>query len=122
MKGVVLNDAENEIAKHMEHNLEGKYIPVKYVKKSDSVEGNVVTLEELGRISRKIDELIINMGASLHSGKISQNPVNGKGHDKTCEFCDYGAVCKNRRELTPREIDELKNDEVIELLKEEQDA
>ena len=122
MKGVVLNDAENEIAKHMEHNLEGKYIPVRYVKKNGAVEGNVVTLEELGRISRKIDELIINMGASLHSGKISQNPVNGNGHDKTCEFCDYGAVCKNRRELKTREIEELKNDEVIELLKEEQDA
>jgi len=122
MKGVVLNDDENQLAKHMEHELEGHYIPVRYVKKNDCLEGNIVSLEELGRISRKIDELIVNMGCSLHSGMIAQNPVNGKNHDKTCELCDYRAVCMNRRDITYREIKELDNKQVIEVLKEEQDA
>lgn len=122
MKGLVLNDNDNEIAKHMEHALDGKYIPVKYVKKSDSLSGNIVTLEELGRISSKIDELIVNMGVSLHNGEISQNPVNGSGHDKTCEFCDYNAVCLNRREISKREMKEFDNDKVKEILKEEQHA
>ena len=122
MKGVVLNDEENSLAEHMEHGLSGKYIPVKYVKKSNSIEGNVVTLEELGRISRKINELIVNMGVSLHSGAIEQNPVNGKHHDKTCEYCDYSAVCMNKKEIKCRELEELDNKQVMNLLKEEQDA
>lgn len=122
MKGVVLNDEENTVAEHMERELEGKYIPVKYVKKTGSLKGNIVTLEELGKIARKIDELVENMGISLHSGRISQNPVNGKGHDKTCEFCDYREVCMNRRELPPRELKELDNKQVIDILSEEKDG
>ena len=115
MKGVVLNDEDNEIAKHMEHDLEGKYIQVKNTK--DGVTGNIVTLEELGLISKKINALIAEMGASLHSGKIAQNPVNGKNHDKTCEFCDYRAVCLNRKEVSYRETEELDNAETLDILK-----
>ena len=115
MKGVVLNDAENDIAKHMEHDLEGKYIPVKNTK--DGLSGNVVSLAELGAICDRINSLIAQMGASLHSGQIMQNPVNGKNHDKTCDYCDYKAVCRNRKEVSCRELAELDNDEALEILK-----
>ncbi|MBQ9516738.1 MAG: PD-(D/E)XK nuclease family protein [Eubacterium sp.] len=122
MKGVVLNDSEHDIAKHMEHDLEGKYIPVKYSEK-DGVSGNVVTLEEFGIVANKIESLITQMGNSLQSGRISQNPVNGKNHDKTCEYCDYRAVCMNRREVPVRETEELDNARTLEILKGgEQDA
>ncbi|MBQ3471380.1 MAG: PD-(D/E)XK nuclease family protein, partial [Clostridia bacterium] len=122
MKGVVLNDSEHDIAKHMEHDLEGKYIPVKYSEK-DGVSGNVVTLEEFGIVANKIESLITQMGNSLQSGRISQNPVNGKNHDKTCEYCDYRAVCMNRREGPVRETEELDNARTLEILKGgEQDA
>lgn len=117
MKGVVLNDENNEIAEHMEHNLNGKYIPVKYTKK-DGISGNIVTLEELGRISRKIDSLISEMGINLHNGLIMQNPVDGKNHDKTCEYCDYKTVCMNRREISSRILPELDNAQTLEKLKE----
>ncbi|MBR2277991.1 MAG: PD-(D/E)XK nuclease family protein [Eubacterium sp.] len=116
MRGVVLNDAEHDIAKHMEHDLEGRYIPVKYSDKK-GFSGNVVTLEELGIIANKIESLISQMGASLHSGKITQNPVNGKKHDKTCEFCDYRAVCMNRREVPMREIEEFDNAKTLDIMK-----
>ena len=119
MKGVVLNDGDNAIAKHMEHDLKGKYIPVKYTKKTDSVSGNIVTLEELGKISKKIDSLICEMGVSLHSGKINQNPVNCKNHDKTCEYCDYREVCKNRPEIEYRELKDYDYNEVLDIIKEE---
>ncbi len=116
MKGVVLNDSEHDIAKHMEHELEGRYIPVKYSEK-DGVSGNVVTFEELGIIANKINSLISQMGDSLHAGRIMQNPVNGKNHDKTCEYCDYRAVCKNRREITNREMEEFDNAQTLSILK-----
>ncbi|MBR3150033.1 MAG: PD-(D/E)XK nuclease family protein [Eubacterium sp.] len=116
MKGVVLNDAENDIAKHMEHDLEGKYIPVKYSEK-DGVTGNIVSLEELGIIAKKINSLVSEMGVSLHSGKIMQNPVNGRHHDKTCDYCDYKAVCQNRKEINMKEIEQFDNAETLKILK-----
>lgn len=122
MKGLVLNDEAHDIARHMEHDLQGKYIPVKLSKRSGTVSGNMATLEDLGRLSRKIDKLIAEMGTALHSGNIAQHPIDGKHHDKTCEFCDYQEVCRNRSEVKKRTMTELSNEEVLEALKEEFDG
>lgn len=122
MKGVVLNDEEHEIAKHMERDLGGKYIPVTLEKDKITLKGNIVTMEEIGILANKINALITDMGVSLHSGSIPRNPINGKNHDKTCEFCDYRAVCMNVKEITNREMQELDNAQVIDKMKEEQHA
>ncbi|MBQ9532053.1 MAG: PD-(D/E)XK nuclease family protein [Eubacterium sp.] len=118
MKGVVLNDEENEIAPHMEKDLKGKYIPVKYSAK-DGYSGNIVSLAQLGAVSKKIDSLIKQMGSSLHRGLISQNPVDGKHHNRTCQFCDYQDVCSNRSEIVYKELEELSNSEAIEIIEKE---
>lgn len=117
MKGLVLYDENNDILNSMEEDLKGKYIPVKMTK--SGISGCFASLEELGRICKKVEKLIAQMGNSLHAGEINQNPINGKSHDKTCEFCDYSAVCANRRIVESRDMQELKDDEVIKLLKEE---
>ena len=113
MKGLILNDSENELAKHMEHSLEGRFIPAK-AGSGNVVKGDIASLAELGMLSKKIDSLIVNMGDSLHRGIINQNPVNGKNHDRTCEFCDYKAVCMNRKEIKQREIPDMNNAEVMD--------
>lgn len=118
MKGVVLNDEKHNVAEHMDRELSNKYIPVKLSK--GELVGNIVTLADLGRISRKIDELIVSMGDNLHNGNISQNPASSNHHDKTCEFCDYKDVCMNKKEIIPNEFDEPSFDEVIEILKEDE--
>lgn len=120
MLGVVLNDDENEIACHMEHNLEGKFIPAKMSKKYGLCNG-VVSLDDLSRISNHIDLLLKNMASNLHQGKINQFPVNGKNHDKTCEYCDYADVCINRKEIACREIPDLSEAEVLNELKKNND-
>ncbi len=119
MLGVVLNDDENEIAEHMEKDLNGNFIPVKLTK-SKGLTGSIVSLADLGRLSIKIDSLLKEMGLNLHNGNIDQNPVFGKNHDKTCEFCDYSDICKNRKEIFVRELAEKNRNEVLEQLKEEQ--
>lgn len=116
MKGIVLNDEENEIAKHMEHKLEGKFIPAKYSKRADAVSGDIASLAQIGKIASKVDELVVQMGSSLHSGLISHNPINGVNHDKTCEFCDYSDVCANKKEVSFREMEELNNNEVFKII------
>ncbi|MDE6722849.1 MAG: PD-(D/E)XK nuclease family protein, partial [Eubacterium sp.] len=118
MKGLVLYDESHDILSSMEKDLGGKYIPVKLTKK-DGITGCFASLEELGRIGKKVEHLIAEMGNLLQTGSIEQNPINGKNHDKTCEFCDYASVCANRRILENREMDDLTEDEVLEYLKEE---
>ncbi len=118
MVGVVLNDDENPIAEHMEHDLKGEFIDVKCSAKK-GVSGSVVSLEDMGRISHKIDSLIEQMGVNLHIGKISQNPVNSTNHNNTCEFCDYSSVCANKKEILPKEIEEFSFDKTLEILKED---
>lgn len=119
MMGVVLNDEENEIAQHMEKDLKGNFIPVKATKK-DGLSGDIVSLADLGRLSVKIDDLLKEMGVNLHNGIIDQNPAQSANHSNTCDFCDYADVCKNRKEVYVRELEEMKNSEVLERLKEEQ--
>ncbi len=121
MKGVVLNDNEHEIAQYMEKDLNEVFIPVKK-KKDGTLSGNIVSFEDLGRISRKINELIYNMGCALHSGYIMQNPINAKNHDKTCEYCDYTDVCMNRKEIELTTLQDYSFDEVLLKLKEDEDA
>ncbi|MGN0531888.1 MAG: PD-(D/E)XK nuclease family protein [Eubacterium sp.] len=118
MQGFVLNDEAHELAQRMEHDLKGNFIPAK-MSSANVVVGNVVTLGDIGILSRKIDSLIATMGNNLLRGNISHNPVNGTNHDHTCDYCDYKAVCSNRVDIAKREIESLSNNDVISTLKEE---
>ncbi|MCH5320850.1 MAG: PD-(D/E)XK nuclease family protein, partial [Eubacterium sp.] len=118
MKGIVISDFDGEIAMAMEHDLKGKYIPVK-VKKNGDLSGNLTSLEELGKIHKKINSLIAQMGMDLHMGSIGRNPVKGKNHDATCDYCDYADVCANVKSIDNRIIDDLSDSEVKEILDKE---
>lgn len=117
MKGVVLNDEEHSIAEHMDREWSNKYIPVSLTNKG--LGGNIVSLADLGRISAKIDELIVSMGDNLHNGNIPQSPANSEKHNKTCEFCDYKDVCKNKKEIIPNSFNDMDFEDAIKALKED---
>lgn len=118
MKGLVLYDEDHDILESMEKDLKGNYIPVKYTKKN-GISGCFASLEELGTIGRNVEKLIADMGNMLLNGRIEQNPIHGKNHDKTCEYCDYSSVCASRRIIENRETEELSDEEVLKKLKEE---
>lgn len=120
MKGVVLYDDEHDIVASMEKDLKGKYIPFKF-DSSNNPKGCFASYEELGKIAKKINNLIAQMGNDLHSGKIEQNPIYGAGHDNTCEFCDYYDVCSIKKEIKKREIEKLADEQVVKILEEEQE-
>ena len=119
MKGIVLNEESHSIAEHMDRELSNKYIPVSV--SNGELKGNIVSLADLGRISKKINELIVSMGDNLHMGYISQNPADSPHHDKTCEYCDYKDVCMNKKEIIPNSFDEPSFEETIEILKEDEE-
>lgn len=121
MKGIVLDDENGDIANAMENELKGRFIPVK-AKKSGELSGKLASLQELGLIHKKINQLVANMGMDLHMGNISQNPVKDKNHTHTCEFCDYKDVCANKKSIENRIAENLTDDAVKKQLNKEFEA
>lgn len=121
MEGIVLYDDKNDILDCMEDGVHGKYIPAKRSTKG-VVSGNIVTLEQLGQLARKVDELVAFSGNSLHEGKIDQNPIQQPtDHEDRaqCKYCDYNSICANRKEITTRNVEKRSNDDVLSIIGEE---
>nr|MCR4747024.1 PD-(D/E)XK nuclease family protein [Clostridiales bacterium] len=55
---------------------------------------NLVTLEEIGKISELVDRNLNNMVSNLHNGEIEIKPIyNSTEKLDGCEYCDYANVC-----------------------------
>lgn len=115
MKGIVLDDGEGKIPEAMEHDLRGKYIPVK-LKANGTLTGQLISLEQLGQLNKKVDGLIKQMGEELHKGNIDRAPVRNKNHLHTCEYCDYADVCANKKAVVFNQKEDLSDAEVKEIL------
>lgn len=120
MKGIVLYDQEHDILNEMEDGVKGRFIPVHYTK--SGLKGCFASLEGLGRIAKKINTLIAEMGNGLHAGHIEQNPINGKDHNYTCDYCDYSDVCASKKYIHKREMIQMDDSKVISVLEEVQDG
>lgn len=118
MKGIVLDTEDGEIARAMDHELMGKYIPVK-AKKDGELTGKLARLEQLGYIHKKVNAHVTQMGMELHLGRVNQNPVKDKQHKNTCEYCDYKDVCANKKTIENRTLDDISDNEVLEILAKE---
>jgi len=99
----------------MEKDLGGKFIPASLNKKGELC-GTLISLNQLGELNRRVDEILCEMTTSLHNGKIPAYPVFGKNYDKTCEYCDYRSVCGFEPTDIMREIEELKHDDALNIL------
>ncbi len=118
MNGLVLNN--QSVLEGMEKNLGGIYIPVKSKKDgSISDSASLINLAELGKIFKKIDNLLIEMAETLHKGKIEYNPIQGEY--KGCEYCPYISVCGYEEGKNCREVIKLDKKEVMELLEREEE-
>lgn len=100
MKGVILDD--NHIITAMEHDGKGVYIPVKLSgDRVTSGSGSLATLEEIGAIFRRIDELVSKMAQELYDGNVDALPL--KGDYDACKYCRYRAVCLRDDDAPSRE-------------------
>lgn len=115
MNGIVLSDDENAVAQAMEQDLSGKYIPVQ-VKSNGDLKGSLVSLEQLGLIHKKINQLVEKMGNDLQSGYIDRKPIKNQTHNNTCDFCDYRDVCANSKMIYNKVTEQQSDSEVIENL------
>ena len=93
MNGLLLKDTE--IIHGMDKTDAATYIPVK-IKAGEPVSAtSLATLEDFGKIFKKVDMLIAEMGKNIYDGNIEAKPLKG-GHD-SCEYCPYDSVCAYRQ-------------------------
>lgn len=95
MKGLLLDD--EAIIRRMDKKGEGLFLPVKFDGKTGQIKGNLISLEALGRLAKRMDGIIRDMGNSLHEGKVEARPLMGGGHTNTCLYCKYGDICMQEK-------------------------
>lgn len=109
MNGLLLKDTE--IIHGMDKTDAATYIPVK-IKAGEPVSAtSLATLEEFGKIFKKVDMLIAEMGKNIYDGNIEAKPLK-VGHD-SCEYCPYDSVCAYRQS-SPINCFSVDNKAVIE--------
>lgn len=118
MSGLLLED--EEVLRGMEPDLAGVFIPAKMGKGGLDAKSSLAGKAELGRLSRKVRELVVQMAESLAGGGIGARPTNSPDHD-ACAYCDYRAVCGFEQGDPVREIAKLDREAVLKRLEEEED-
>lgn len=91
-RGLLLND--QDVLEAMEHELVGKYLPIK-LKKDGSLKNTdaLRSLEDFGSLLVSIEATIRDIGNEIKRGSISASPMKTKKHD-ACRFCPMKPVCR----------------------------
>lgn len=113
MNGMILD--EQEVLEGMDKKLSGTLIPITQ-KANGSISGNFISLSQLGKLTKKMDEIMAQMGNELHKGHIPAKPAYGKNHTDTCRYCDYKSVCLRYEDSPKRYVQSLKHGECLSIL------
>lgn len=109
MNGLLLDDIT--VIKGMDKTEKGTYIPVTIKSEMPYSKTSLATLEQFGKIFKKLDMLVISMGEDIYSGKVDASPL--KGAADACKYCPYDSVCYYRKG-SPKNVIPLDNETVIE--------
>lgn len=91
MSGMLVDDGD--VISHMEKDLQGMFIPAKLDKKKQVLKGEFITVKQLSVLAEKMDDIIRDMGNSIHNGFVPATPVCGSAYTDVCSWCDYGDIC-----------------------------
>ena len=114
MEGMLLNDAD--VLRGMSLDGSFRFLPAGVKKSGGAVTGNLITLEQLGKLVRRMDKIMAEMGDSLHAGQVPAKPVRGKTHGQTCEWCDFASVCRREHGDAFRYLPQMTHAESLEAL------
>ena len=115
MNGLLLDDVR--VIKGMDKTEGAKYIPIKIKNGSNVKSDSLATLEQFGKIFKKLNDTVAQMGEKLFGGDIAAAPL--KGGADACEYCPYDSVC-GYRQSEPINVFSMNNEEVLEKIDEEQ--
>lgn len=116
MSGMVLD--HSLVVDGMEEDGKGIFIPVRR-DKDGGVKGTLISLTQLSRLQKKMDETLIAMGEGLHRGEIGAAPCFGAGYDRVCDWCDYKSVCGHESGSPVRPVERLTHAQSLEKLEQE---
>lgn len=116
LSGMILNDV-SVISGMGFGELEG-YLPVK-VSRDGEITGSLYSAQQLGKLGRKIDKIIADMGGALHSGEIPAYPCGENFIPKPCSYCEYSSICGYEDGDSVRNIDRLNHAQALAALGEE---
>lgn len=115
MNGLLLDDVR--VIKGMDKTEGAKYIPVKIKNGSNVKSDSLATLEQFGKIFKKLNDTVAQMGEKLFGGDIAAAPL--KGGADACEYCPYDSVC-GYWQSEPVTVFSMNNEEVLNKIDEEQ--
>jgi ATP-dependent helicase/nuclease subunit B len=113
--GMILRDPE--VLEAME-NGDKKYLPVKYTKDGDLKGDNLVSAEQVGRLSAHVSHMLRSAVAEILGGGIECIPYYKNTMDNACLYCQYRAICRFDEDTgdRPRFARKMKTDEVWDAL------
>lgn len=120
LNGIVLYD-ENVI-RGMDRTFSKRYINVEPDKKNGGFKGDLLKLEELGRLQKRVNEELVKMAGYLQNGIIPVLPAAGGNYKNTCEYCDYSQVCSFETSGKTREISTFTLSQAIAILNNDGDG
>ncbi|WP_312102373.1 PD-(D/E)XK nuclease family protein [Pygmaiobacter massiliensis] len=89
--GLVIED--EMVLNAMDKQGGGVFIPVRRTSAGKiSPRAKIADLAKLGRVEKRIEELIAEMATGLYEGAVDAMPLV-KGQTRPCEYCDYRTVC-----------------------------
>jgi len=111
MKGLVLDNPD--VLEAMEREGEGLYIPAKLDRKTGQWRSNLASLEEMGKLERRVEELVTEMGNSVRKGDARAWPAEQINGNRPCSYCPYKAVCGSERVTEARAIRKMSWKEIF---------
>jgi len=112
MNGMLLKDLD--VILGMEQDGEGIFIPAKLNK--GELEGTLITLEQMGKLKIKADEILGEMALALQNGDIPALPATDSGYKTACDYCDYKSICGRESGMPVRVVTKLKHDEALAII------
>ena len=111
--GLILDDPD--VIGAMEEGDEPVRIPVKF--KNGRPSGSLASAEQLGRLGKYIEALLIKLGDEMKKGSIDANPFVSGGILLSCQYCEFKDACQfDEKKDTPRRFVNLSSDEFWERL------
>ena len=114
MEGMLLDDAD--VLEGMSLDGSFRFLPAGVKKSGGAVTGNLITLSQLGKLAKRMDKIMADMGNALHNGAVPAKPVRGKTHGQTCEWCDFSSVCRREHGDAYRYLPQITHAESLESL------
>ena len=105
MNGLLLDDPR--VLEAMEADGEGIFIPTKINKDGSWKKTSLSSLEEFGKIEKRIDELIVEMVKAIRDGDLDAVPARRGTDYDACKYCDYKSLCDCERIDNVRKIEKL---------------